>query len=389
VRRRRSIDWCLRAAGVAAAVAVLAVAGESSALAQVTPAGGTAAGDDTQPASSRVGAVIFYDYTYQSSPKVADTAGNQISPSSFNVARAYLNVTGNISHIVSYRITPDINSTRFNQTGGNNFNGSLVFRLKYAYAQMALTDWTGQWTQSYVRAGVQQTPFIDYQESVYRYRWQGTVFAERDGGMSSADAGVSFHSNIPNNYGDFHVGFYSGEGYNGLEPNDQKALMVRGTLRPMPTGSAIARGIRVTGFYFGDHYLKGYERKRIVGSVALEQRHYNVSFDYLKRKDQGQTPPNNATTESDGYSFFITPFFQEKGNGWEALVRYDSFRADSKNISNRRQNRTIAGIAYWFPHPGGNGTAALMLDYEGIRFKNPSATQVKQNRIILHGLINF
>src|SRR5690348_16944645 len=117
-----------------------------SSLAQITPAGGTAAGDDTQPASARVGAVIFYDYTFQDTPKSTDTAGNTISPNAFNVTRAYLNITGNISHIVSYRITPDINSTRFNIAGAsNNMNGSYVFRLKYAYAQLALTDYTGQW----------------------------------------------------------------------------------------------------------------------------------------------------------------------------------------------------------------------------------------------------
>lgn len=358
-----------------------------SSHAQITPAGGTAAGDDTQPASARVGAVIFYDYSFQDTPKATDAAGNSISPNAFSVTRAYLNITGNISHVVSYRITPDINSTRFT-LAGNNMNGSYVFRLKYAYAQFALTDYTGQWTGSFVRLGIQQTPFIDYQESIYRYRFQGTVFAERDGGMSSSDAGVSFHANIPKTYGDFQVGLYNGEGYNGAEPNDQKALMMRGTVRPFPTGGALAKAVRLTGFYFGDHYLKDYQRKRVVGNVSIEQRKYNFSFDYMTRVDQNKTPPDATRTESGGYSVVLTPFFQEKGNGWEALLRYDSFRPDSGNFSDRRQNRTILGIAYWFPHPGGAGTAALMLDYEGLRYKDYPG-QAKQNKVTLHGLINF
>jgi len=356
--------------------------------AQITAGAGTAAGDDTQPASARVGAVIFYDYTFQSSPKATDAAGNTIKPNAFNVARTYLNITGNISHVVSYRITPDINATRFT-LAGNNMNGSLVFRLKYGYAQMALSDYTGAWNNSYVRMGIQQTPIIDYEEGVYRYRFQGTLFAERDGGMSSSDAGITYHSNLPNNYGDFHVGVYNGEGYNGAEPNDQKAYAARFSVRPAPLGGAFVKGLRFTGYYLGDHYQQDYKRNRAMFNVLLEQKRYNFGFDYLARQDQNKTPPDKTTVKSDGYSFFITPFFKEKGNGWEALVRYDSFRPDSGTFSDRRQNRTIAGIAYWFPHPGGNGTAAIMLDYEGIRYRNYTAPPVKQDKVIVHGLINF
>ena len=356
--------------------------------AQITAGAGTAAGDDTQPASARVGAVIFYDYTFQGSPTVTDAAGNTIKPNAFNVARTYLNITGNISHVVSYRITPDINSSRFS-LAGNNLNGSLVFRLKYGYAQMALTDWTGKWNGSYIRLGIQQTPIIDYEEGVYRYRFQGTLFAERDGGMSSSDAGITYHSNLPNNYGDFHVGVYNGEGYNGAEPNDQKAYAARFSVRPAPMGGAFAKGLRFTGYYLGDHYQAGYKRNRAMFNVLLEQKKYNFGFDYLARQDQNKTPPDKTTVTSDGYSFFFTPFFKDKGNGWEALVRYDSFRPDSGTFSSRRQNRTIAGIAYWFPHPGGNGTAAILFDYEGIRYKNYTAPPVKQDKVIVHGLINF
>ncbi|MEO8071382.1 MAG: hypothetical protein ABI652_08265 [Acidobacteriota bacterium] len=386
--RRRSAYVAFLSTALAGALTLPALAG-----AQVTPASGTAAGDDTQPASSRVGAVIFYDYTFQAAPKSTDANGKPIKVNAFNVARAYLNVTGNISHVISYRITPDINATRFAQTGdaSNSLNGSLVFRLKYAYAQMSLTDHTGKWTGSYVRGGIQQTPFIDYQEGIYRYRFQGTVFAERDGGLSSADAGASFHANIPNNYGDFHVGIYNGENYNKGEVNDQKAIMIRGTLRPLPNGSALARGLRVTGFYDDDHVAKDAERTRAIFSVALEQRHYNANLDVLANKTD-QATPTSAVVKQDGYSVFVTPFFKEKGNGWEMLVRYDSLRPgknDGTAFQDRRQSRTIVGLAYWFPHSGGAGTAAVMLDYEGVRFKDYATTQAKQDRIFVHGLINF
>jgi len=358
--------------------------------AQITPAGGTAVGDDTQPPSARVGAVIYADYTHQSEPKGTDVSGNTISPSSFNVTRTYLNITGNISHIVSYRITPDINSTRFQQTGqptndsANSLNGSYVFRVKYAFAQIGTQDWTGNWTGSWVRLGVQQTPFVDFQEGIYRYRFQGTIAPERDGGMSSSDAGVSFHTNLPNGYGDAHIGLYNGENYNKAELNDQKALQVRGTVRPVPTGNALARGFRFSVFHINDNYAKDLERNRTIISPTLEQVRYTTAFEYYWRTDQ--STPTAVKTDSDGWSFWVTPFLKEKGNGLEGLLRWDSFRPDSDK-SDQRQNRFIGGVAYWFPHPGGAGTAAVLLDYEQVTFKNLSGA--KQERIFVHGMINF
>ena len=55
------------------------------------------------------------------------------------------------------------------------------------------------------------------------------MFAERvplPTAMTSADAGVSFHYNLPSNYGDVHVGVYNGENYQRVEVNDQKALRI-------------------------------------------------------------------------------------------------------------------------------------------------------------------
>ncbi len=356
--------------------------------AQVTPAAGVTPPDDTQ--SIKIGAVIFYDWTKQLEPKITDSAGDVVSLNSFNVTRTYINVTGNISHRISFRITPDV--TRETSTGPT-VSGSLVFRLKYGYAQFLLDDWTKNWKQTYVRLGQQQTLFIDAQESVYRYRFQGTVFAERDGGMSSADAGAVFHTSIPKGYGEIAVGVFNGEGYSKTEVNDQKSIQTRVTIRPMPAGSLAAKGLRVTGFWLQDHGVRGAERSRAIGSIWYEHRWFNAGFDYLAATDQPL--PTVGKVNQKGWSVFATPFFKEKGNGFEALLRYDSFVPDKSNNafdgSTATRNRAIAGIAYWFPHPLGPATAALMLDYEQVNFDHftPTTATATQKKLFLHGLINF
>jgi hypothetical protein len=353
-----------------------------AALAQVTPAQGVTPPDDTQ--SIKIGAVLFADWTRTIDPKATDAAGQTYSPNAFNVSRAYINVTGNLSHRVAFRITPDV--TR-EAGAGLTVTGSLVFRIKYAFAQYNLDDWTGDWKQSWARFGIQQTPYVDFMEGIYRYRFQGTIFEEREGTMSSSDAGASFHTNLPGNYGDIHVGVYNGENYNKPDTNNQKGFMIRGTFRPMPGGSLAAKGLRITGFYVGDHYVSDAPRTRAVGNVTYEHKHFNAGFDYLSTTDQ--TLPTNVKVDAKGWSVWGTPFFKEKGNGPELLLRYDNFQPDT--TLDQHRDRTIAGFSYWFPHPGGNATAALLLDYEQVNFKGFPATPANatQKRLAVHGLINF
>jgi hypothetical protein len=359
-------------------LAVVAVLVSSTfSFAQVTPAAGYTPPDDTP--SIRVGVVLYPDYTFQTSPETTDSVGNTINPNSFNVSRSYINITGNISHIIAFRLTPDVARET---NAASSLNGSLVFRIKYAYAQFNLDDWMTR--GSYARFGIQQTPWLDYAEGIYRYRFQGTMFVEREGFFASADAGASFHYQLPSNYGDVHVGVYNGENYNRVEPNDQKALMVRATVRPLPRGMPILRGIRASVFYDGDHYVKDADRKRLIAGLNFEHAYVNAGLEYLETQDRASTSPADPEVDGKGYSIWATP---KSSKGWEGLLRYDHLNPNTV-FGSRARNRSILGVAYWFPHQG-NVSTALLLDYDSLTFKNFAAAMPKQSRIALHGLINF
>ena len=345
------------------------------ASAQVTPAAGYTPPDDTP--SIRVGVTLYGDYTYTKEPKTTDADGNAINSSAFNIARSYINVTGNISHLVAFRITPDV--VRAGSDSGSALNGSLTFRIKYAYAQINLDEWL---RGSYTRFGIQQTPWLDFAEGVYRYRFQGTMFVEREGYFASADAGASFHYNLPTNYGDVHVGIFNGENYNKAEVNNQKALIFRGTLRPLARSSPVLRGIRATLFYDADHYVKDADRKRVIGAVSFEHKYVNAGFEYLNAHDQTSITRDNV--HSQGYSIWATP---KSTKGWEVLLRRDHLTPNTLSDSQTR-NRTIVGLAYWFPVQG-SVTSALLFDYDGQTFDNFTPAQPMQRRIALHALVNF
>ncbi len=360
------------------------------ALAQVTPAAGFTPPDDTP--SIRVGATIFTNYSYQTEPEITDSDGNSVNRSSFDVTRAYINVTGNLSHIVAFRITPDI--TR-ETNAASSLNGNLVFRVKYAFLQTNFDDWMTR--GSWARFGIQQTPYVDFAEGIYRYRFQGTMFVERAGYMSSADAGASFHYNFASNYGDVHVGYYNGENYNRLEVNDQKGLMIRATARPFARKSPVLRGLRGSFFHVADAYVKDGERQRTVGAVTYEHPVVTAGFEYLDARDQRSGLPGMVPVKGNGYSLWIIPRTRQ---GWEGLIRYDHNTPNTSSalapfstagnftttLDSQEQNRVIAGVAYWFKLQG-TVTASLLVDYDAQLFEHLTALPTKT--VAVHALINF
>lgn len=348
----------------------------SAALAQITPAEGyTPPNDDP---SVKVGGTIFLDYTFQDAPEVRDADGNLVHSNAFNVGRAYVNVTGQLHHLLAFRITPDI--TR--ETGsGSSLSGSYTVRLKYGYAQFNMDDWLPK--GSWVRLGLQQTPYVDFNESIYRYRFQGSIFVDREGFLTSSDLGLGGRLAFPSNYGDLQLGVYNGEGYTRSEVNDQKAFQVRATIRPAPA-VPVLRGLRLTGFYDADHYIRDAKRQRAVAFLSFEHPWVNVGFDYLDAKDQTLTTTREI--EAEGWSAWVTP---RMPIGIEGLFRYDELKPDKEQDSDRKKKRTIAGVAYWFNFFKPGVTAALLADYENVKYDRFSPARATEKRYALHMLLNF
>ena len=368
--------------GACAATALILGRAEM-ARAQVTPAEGYTPPDDTP--TVKVGGTIYADYTYQLFPTGKDVDGNTFHPNAFNISRAYINVTGNISHWVSFRITPDV--VRVGTITGADgkpvslpgLSGTLTYRLKYAYGQINFDDFAPK--GSWLRLGMQQTPYVDFEENLYRYRFQGTVFVDREGFLTSSDLAASVHYVFPENFGDIHVGVYNGEGYTAPEANDQKAIQGRLSIRPAPM-IPILKGLRLTGFYDHDHYVRDARRDRGVVELSFEHPYLNLGATLLKAKDQNASAAKPEVV-AEGYSVWATP---RTPIGVEALLRYDYLKPVQGTA--QRKDRMIGGIAYWFPVQKGV-SAALLLDYEQVRYRNFSPKRAKEERYALHTLFNF
>ena len=303
--------------------------------------------------SFRVGGMIFADYTYTAAPESIDADGNAYHPSSFNIPRAHINFFGTLNRYLSFRVTPDVGRE---SGSGSSLSGSQTYRLKFAYAQLNLDRWmTGG---SWLRAGLINTPYIEYEESIYRYRFQGPTFPDREGLMAISDNGVGLRYSFLREYGDVNAGIYNGETFTRQEANDQKSLQVRLTARPVPR-QALLKGWRVMGFVNEDHYAASRPRRRLIVGTTFEHPRVIAGFDFVRAQDQPSvvTPVMNAR----GYWVWVNPRLTKR---WELLLRRDRYRPDTAASLTRR--RDVAGIAYWFPTATGTA-AALLLDRDSLR----------------------
>ena len=204
---------------------------------------------------------------------------------------------------------------------------------------------------SWARLGIQQTPLLDYEEGIYRYRFQGTTFTERDGFYTSADAGASFHYNFP-----IELRRRPRRRLQRRELQQGRAERPEGVRDPRhgPAVRDAARrccaGCGCTGFYDGDNYVKDAARTRAVGQVTFEHQYLNAGFDYIdaQRPDVGR--PSRTSKPRAGRSGRRREA-DANGSSWRCCCATTTWRPNESAVDQTRQ-RTIVGVAYWFPHQG-------------------------------------
>jgi hypothetical protein len=290
----------------------------------------------------------------------------------FDVTRTYLNINAQVSPRVRFRFTPDIR-----RVADGSLSGSLVVRVKYAFAQI---DNVGP--RSWIRLGAHQTPWLDFEESVNRYRVQGTMFAEREGlSPGSSDFGASYFAQLPGGYGEFHAGVYNGEGYAQPEANKYKSAQGRLTVRPFPDGGSIARAFRITGFVTAGWYAA--DRPRHLGIVmgSIEHPHFVATLEALKATEN-PTGPVSRDIDRSGWSVFLEP--RQGLSGLAGIVRYDSYDPDRK-LSGVESNRVIAGGAYWFVWP--RARVGAIVTNEQVRYD--LASRPDENRLLAQMQVEF
>ena len=312
----------------------------------------------------RIGVVSYVQYDAE--------LRNRENFNAFDLTRAYLNVNGQLSRNVRFRVTPDVKRV----TDGS-LSGSLVVRVKYAFVELDNVKAARSW----VRFGAHQTPWLDFEEGIDRYRVQGTMFSEREGLIpGSSDFGVGYFTPV-GKYIDIQTGIYNGEGYTQTDVNKYKSFQGRVTARPF-AGKGIANGFRLSGFYNAGWYAANRPRRLGIVMGTFEHTHLVATLQHLAATEN---PSASAPRDIDrrGSSGFVE--IRQGIGGWAAIARVDLLDPD-RGLADNSQRRTIAGLAYWMVWP--RSRIGLVVTNERVHY-DAAALRPRENRLLVQTHIEF
>ena len=236
----------------------------------------------------KIGATFYGNFSHYNetgfSPAFQDSPTTQLGPgndglNTFEVTRGYINLFYAPSDKVTLRITPDIYRVS---------DGSLSFRLKYAFADLQNIFGNGAFKKSKLTFGQTQEPLVDWEEGLSGYRYVYLV-PWNYLSLSSTYDGVKLHGPLEWNgkeYLDYDIGVFNSTSFHHVETNDRKSVMGRLTLYPFGT-TADRTGL---GFTVFDDY--GYNNTlpavastavNIFSLLAHYQTHdkgYQIAFEY-------------------------------------------------------------------------------------------------------------
>lgn len=356
----------------------------------------------------------------------------------FDIERLYLNVNVALSASTKFRATTDVyRNAAYPPTAGTSyivrdtfnrpvtitvppagaFYSGLAIRLKYGYFDWAPTD------DLSFRMGLQQTPWFDFAEQVWKYRGVQQTAGDKNKFMSSADLGFSANYNLPSHYGSLTAYLFNGNGYTAPEFNRFKDVAVRLQIVPLPDNEDL-KGLKVTFMdYMGTKSLADQtiqstypiKNNNLGLMLSYQGDMFSVGAEYLTNSTG--VAKSGSVLDTTNTANVISIYGSVKAPGdlkeyWELFARMDMYTptgADVSNVTdvlpvtapsvaatsaNVKNTFIIAGLAY---KPSSKLTFAL--DYQGTSFGkmiakvyNGTATapaSASDSRIFIHGIVNF
>jgi hypothetical protein len=204
-------------------------------------------------------------------------------------------------------------------------------RLKFAYAA-----WTPAGSALTYKFGLITTPYIDWEETLWDYRMQGPVAADRNGYLTAADFGFGVDGRWNDEQVNAQISVVNGEGYSGGTGDSRKDIMGRISVRLSRTDDASrVGGLRVTGYAGIGKATGGAGRNRFAGIVSYRTQQLTLAGELVATKDA-------AVSGSILSAFGVYRF---TGGKTAAIGRIDVVDPNT-NTPGNKQTRVIAGVSY-------------------------------------------
>ncbi|GMV37556.1 MAG: hypothetical protein AMXMBFR61_20640 [Fimbriimonadales bacterium] len=320
----------------------------------------------------------------------------------FAVDRVYLTFKSKVSDksVVQYTLEGgEIRDSEYRLSGGNLEKTSTTMDVETKYFFYEVTD--ALYRSGFVRVGQAPQPWVPFQEDLWGYRVQGTVFSDRSGYLSSTDLGLSFGGAIPDGYGTWHAAFVNGEGWKSPERGKHKDFHLRVTAFPFAKSREEVKNLFVSGFVstgaYDDVISGPRDRQRAIvqlgyrkagsGYLGAEYLWASDPADKMKARYPSLGARSGQVSDALGYSLYGVVNLGTFGGGadarkWDILARFDHLDPDDE-IADNNVERWIFGVGHRF-----SSNVLALLDYETVEYASGSG-KPDERRISLRADIKF
>ncbi len=314
----------------------------------------------------KLSGVAYLQYRYE--------AKNQKGFNAFEVTRGYVTLEGALNDDTAWRLTTDI--TR-------KSDGDLEYRLKYAY--LTLADLI---PNAKLKLGQTQTSWVDWEEHIWGYRFQGTIFTDREGYLTSSDLGVSLSGRL-GQYLEYATMISNGEGYHAAENNKYKTGDIRLTLNPFPE-NRFWKYLKLTGYFQAGYYASNQDRYRAIGHISYKNDWLTLAGEYLYAKDPyskvSSKHPSLAglsgDAEAEGVSLYGVLRLAGKWDKFSLIGRYDYLDPDD-DVSDNSHYRYIYGLGYDL-----NKNVRFLINNDVVNYESSAGTN-DANTVLLQTEVKF
>ena len=238
------------------------------------------------------------------------------------------------------------------------------------------------WVES-VRVGLTDLPWVGYEEGLWGYRVQGTIFADRSGYLTSTDLGIGASGKVAEKYGSWQLNLVNGEGWKKNETGKHKDVHGRVTVNPFGGSEGLIKNTFLSAFaslgsYDGVAAGTPNDRERTilqagyreVGSWTLAAEWLQASdlSDRLASKHPSLGTIPGEVADAGGYSVFGVANASlvsdsEAAKKWDLFARLDHLDP-ADEIADNELSRWIVGVSYRF-----RDSLMFALDYESVDYE--------------------
>ena len=277
---------------------------------------------------------LFLNYTKK---KTTDTNVATPTADSMGMAidRAYLSAKYNIDRDWFVKVTLD---ALYDPTAAGAAKRNRAF-LKHAFLEGRLAE------AASIDLGLIYTPWVDYEQKLWKYRYISQVYADRAGFAHSADAGIGVHGKV--SMIDYHVAVLNGGGYSNTVETKGNDLELR-------VGATPVKGLTVD---LG--YRSGYMASKTI-AAPIGDDHTLIQLMATYSRDQWRVGGNYVSNEiiydnvgapglgvTDTTTAYVLWGHITVSGNYSVLGRYEMSKTKRSNVATEaKETRMLAGVEY-------------------------------------------